>query len=319
MKAYLKWFYGYRNFGDELLLLGVIKRIFSNYEIKELVIESGDKTWLELRLKENLSIVKIDLSQIEVVPIQQHKYKIITHLTNFLALGKYKKYFKFFGWWEVLNTERKFPRNGRNIPLLHRYSVRNWQFVLLWGIWKSNTKSIVKLYKKLLPKAQKIVLREKSSYDIVDNFLKSQKIPQSNIELYHDFSLDILEIAKTQFSVNKKSSDYLLINVNSHIYNDETIQKIRKFCTQNPEIEKIFFPCDMSDDLTFFKSLQKEIPDLILFDRTKHSLIQTLSFLANAKSGIGARLHFLYPLKIFKVPFEAMVYKAKVQKMILSD
>ena len=39
MKIYLKGYYGYKNFGDELLLFGVIKEIFSRYSVEHLVID----------------------------------------------------------------------------------------------------------------------------------------------------------------------------------------------------------------------------------------------------------------------------------------
>jgi len=55
MKIYLKGYYGYKNFGDELLLFGVIKEIFSRYAIEHLVIEVGNhlriKKWIERNKK----------------------------------------------------------------------------------------------------------------------------------------------------------------------------------------------------------------------------------------------------------------------------
>lgn len=55
MKIYLKGYYGYKNFGDELLLFGVIKEIFSRYAVEHLVIEVGNhlriKKWIERNIK----------------------------------------------------------------------------------------------------------------------------------------------------------------------------------------------------------------------------------------------------------------------------
>ena len=47
MKGFLKGYYGYKNFGDELLLLGVISYITQQYALDELVIEAGDPIRLE--------------------------------------------------------------------------------------------------------------------------------------------------------------------------------------------------------------------------------------------------------------------------------
>ena len=55
MKIYLIGYYGYKNFGDELLLFGVIKEIFSRYAVEHLVIEVGNhlriKKWIERNKK----------------------------------------------------------------------------------------------------------------------------------------------------------------------------------------------------------------------------------------------------------------------------
>ena len=55
MKIYLKGYYGYKNFGDELMLFGVIKEIFSRYAVEHLVIEVGNhlriKKWIERNKK----------------------------------------------------------------------------------------------------------------------------------------------------------------------------------------------------------------------------------------------------------------------------
>ena len=55
MKIYLKGYYGYKNFGDELLLFGVIKEIFFRYAAEPLVLEVGNhlriKKWIERNKK----------------------------------------------------------------------------------------------------------------------------------------------------------------------------------------------------------------------------------------------------------------------------
>jgi hypothetical protein len=53
MEGYLRGYYGYRNFGDELLFFGVAKRLFAKYPLTKLFIEVGDKSWMEDRIWEN--------------------------------------------------------------------------------------------------------------------------------------------------------------------------------------------------------------------------------------------------------------------------
>jgi hypothetical protein len=118
--------------------------------------------------------------------------------------------------------------------------------------------------------------------------------------------------------VKHQESPYILINLNKKSRNPENIEIIRSFTKKYPDAKKIFFPCDIQDDLKLFSLLRAEIPELELFDWTKHSLMESLHLFFAAQAGIGARLHFLYPLKIFAIPFEAIVYSDKVRKLILN-
>ena len=57
MKIYLKGYYGYKNFGDELLLFGVIKEVFSRYAVEHLVIEVGNRLWMKKRIERNKKFI----------------------------------------------------------------------------------------------------------------------------------------------------------------------------------------------------------------------------------------------------------------------
>ncbi|HCY20443.1 TPA: hypothetical protein DIC40_00975 [Patescibacteria group bacterium] len=99
-QAYVRGYYGYKNFGDELLFFGVIDWIFSHYpEIQELVIEVNNKTWMEYRVKKNYQeyTSKEQYHKISFVEIKQHRWKYLTHIISLLGFGKYRSYFKFFG------------------------------------------------------------------------------------------------------------------------------------------------------------------------------------------------------------------------------
>lgn len=73
----------------------------------------------------------------------------------------------------------------------------------------------------------------------------------------------------------------------------------------------------MHDDVPLYETIQKHIPDIKIYDRTQYTLLETLALFYYTSGGIGARLHFLYPLKLMHKPLHPLVYKDKVRKLIL--
>lgn len=53
MKGYLRGYYGYKNFGDELLFFGVAKRLFAKYPLTKLFVEVADVDRMEDRVWAN--------------------------------------------------------------------------------------------------------------------------------------------------------------------------------------------------------------------------------------------------------------------------
>jgi len=311
MEGYLRGYYGYKNFGDELLFFWVVRRLFEKYPLSKLFVEVENASRMEDRVWENyqLLLTEKELKNIKFINAKQHTYKFITHLINFFGRGKYKKTFKFFGWWEVLSDERSFPHDGRNIPLLFNYSVKKWQFVLLGGIGKSRKSWTEKLYTYLLPKAEKIVVRDRDSLEI------AKRLNPENTVLHQDFAQEIIESSKPKAPSSKHK--YILININKQSADTENIQKIIDFCAGYPDHKKIFFPCDMNDDKHCFHIIKKYVPGLEMYDRTKHSLSGSLSLFYHADAGIWARLHFLLPLKLYEKPIQAIPYADKINKLII--
>lgn len=321
MEGYLRGYYGYKNFGDEILFFWVIKQLFAKYPLTKLFVEVGNKAWMDDRVRENYQwfLSEKELKNITFVDAKQHRLKIITHVINFLGRGKYKKVFKFFGWWEVLSDERPFPHDGRNIALLFNYSVRKWEFALLGWIGKISNSWTKKLYHHVLPKAEKIVVRDKESLAI------AKQLNPENTVLYQDFAQETILQRKNRDKENRErgkgegTSPYILININKHSVDKDNVQKIIEFCKRYPDHKKIFFPCDMNDDKFCFSYIQKYISDLEIYDWTKKSLEESLSLFYFADAGIWARLHFLLPLKLYKKPIVAIPYADKINKLIIND
>ena len=73
----------------------------------------------------------------------------------------------------------------------------------------------------------------------------------------------------------------------------------------------------MNDDKFCFSTIKKYISGLEMYDWTKHSLIESLSLFYHADGGIGARLHFLLPLRLYGKPIVAIPYADKINKLII--
>jgi polysaccharide pyruvyl transferase WcaK-like protein len=107
------------------------------------------------------------------------------------------------------------------------------------------------------------------------------------------------------------------VNLNSWVNNPENIQKIETFCQNHAKAKKIFFASDKHDDMLCFENIKKIIPEIEIYDRTQHSLLETFNVLKYSKWGIWSRLHFLLALQYFNKPIEAIIYADKVRKVIL--
>lgn len=136
-----------------------------------------------------------------------------------------------------------------------------------------------------------------------------------NTVLHQDFAQEIIEGAKQVASpIHGK---YILININKQSVDTENLRKIVGFCRQYPDHKKLFFPCDMNDDRHCFATIRHYVPELEMYDRTKHSLAESLALFRSADGGVGARLHFLLPLKLHDKPLVAIPYADKINKLII--
>lgn len=306
------------------------------YNPDEIVVEVWNIEWMQTWLNKNKEYLQdwiIDkLDFVENKEISKRFRQIL----SFFGINKYKKYFKVFGWGEVLDESRSFPHDGWNLVLLHHYSIRKWKFILVWWTGTNEKFRTKKLFKYILHRAQKIICREKISYErAIANWWK-------NAISYEDFSKEIFKdsslhsewrggviLNKTKWSeesinVNKDSSLYsqwqkknILINISPKYFNQNNIEKIKNFVWKySSDCKKIFFPADINIDKELFTAVRKSIPDLEIYDRTKHSLKDSIELFSTCISWIGSRLHFLYPLKIFGKDFESISDSDKVKKVI---
>jgi len=310
MDIYLKWFYWYKNFWDEVLLFWLLNYLQKEYNPNKIVIEVWDIEWIQSRFNKNKWYLQSGI--IDKVDFVENKEisRRFKQILSFFGINKYKKFFKVFGWWEVLDESRKFPHDGRNLVLIHNYSIRKWNFILVWWIGTNEKFRTKNLFKYILHKAKKIICREKISYErAIDNWWK-------NVISYEDFSKQIFQSFSSQNSSGWQK-DVILINISPKYFNKKNIEKIKSFVWKhNSDCKKIFFPADINIDKELFTEIRKSIPDLEIYDRTKHSLKDSIELFSSCKWWIWSRLHFLYPLKIFGKEFESISDSDKVVKVI---
>jgi polysaccharide pyruvyl transferase WcaK-like protein len=70
--------------------------------------------------------------------------------------------------------------------ILYRHDIRHRNFILTGGIGADHKTATKKMFKYLLQKTQKVICREKTSYE------RCQKYKTKSALLYQDFSKDIL-------------------------------------------------------------------------------------------------------------------------------
>lgn len=293
MIGLLKWYYGYKNFGDEVLLLGCIPYLFTHYQIDLLYIEAGDVVWLQNRLARHQHLLWSVYAAIQVVS------KHTTHL--------HKPDEVFFWWGEVLTDGRPFPYNGWNYMLLYPRYIISWKFHLLGGIWTPTSVFSRLLRSFLLQKAKTIVVREKRSYDIVCAYT-------NNVVLYHDFAEDVFSKIISTKSASINQSHSALINVNPYIWSTATKEKIVNYTSSYTHA--LYFPAEIGKDDQYFSELQHDIPFLIYYDWTQKSLQEVWTDLQVCSGAIAARLHVLRIAKLLGIPFEALVYQEKISTFL---
>lgn len=319
MHWFLKCYYGYKNWWDELLFFGVIDWIKNNTNVTNLTIEVGDKEWMQQWYQRHQTII----DDIGVVCTFVLKWDSCQLANDCLY---------FFGWGEVINDQdsytlpkkpskkqillsflsKFFTRSGWNYYLQYWKIIQKKQFFLLGGIWNPYKLTTKALYTIFLSKAKKIVTRDSTSQQIALSYNK-------NSVLYHDFSDYILERFRQDGNKERikfSPNSYILINTQEHSRSKNTIEKIIAFVQWHSNKIPVYFPCDAHSDTKYFTMLQSYIPWLQLYDRTQYSVYETLTLFANATAGIGSRLHFLYPLHSFGKQYTTTTTKDKVAKLL---
>lgn len=324
MKILIKWYYGYKNFGDEVILLSLLRWVEQALHPEQIFISAGNKDRLEHRIISHKKLVPTGiLDKIEVL----EKSKAIDHVRNICWINQNWDFIVFWGG-QVVDEERKFPHDGRNLPLLYKRYINTGKFALIGGLGTQNKEGTALLHKILLERAKIVLLREHFSTGIAEKILNvssSDKTLQNEAETYPkklkmvgDLSIPILKEFLNNAEKQQPPHDpYVLINLSPAVDLNTSIKKIKIFLTKYPKAHPIFFPAHLSEDLPLGKRLQEDIPSLEIIDWTSMGLDQALKLFYFAEAGIGERLHFLSTLKLFEKEYEVLEMSHKIQVNLL--
>lgn len=309
----MKWYYGYKNFWDELLALGVIRYLFENYPLEILYIEVENIDWFSTRLHRHKSLLWDALSKVKLIS-KSDKVSIIKH--SIFATATH-----LFLWWGEVFTPARWRFHGwRNLYILYRNSFIRHNVTLLWWVSKAKNRSFKLLYRLTLSNCDKIILREPTSYDyVVSNYAFKERVL-----LYQDFwhaLIDSLHVSKlTDNNTPSKTRPlcpYLVVNTNPHIDMSILTEKLSTL-TQDTNIDTIvYFPWDKVDTVYYdVLSTSFSTYNWTLFDWTKYDILTIIDLFQHATHWLWVRLHVLSMFQRFWIPYDFVVYQEKISKFL---
>lgn len=304
-EGYLKCYYGYKNFWDEILAFGVINWIFREYPtIQKLYIEVGDKERFDHRLSINSHYVEVDLCKLET--IQKNNYWGILRrwLCNPKAL-------KFFGWWEVFTEARGRLHWWRNYLLLFRSDFLRKNVVLLWWFWTPKKKWLDILYKWTVNNCQKVVVRESRSMRIVSSYLHNKNV---DLVKHDDFSTEVVKKRlnrQKQGANTVKKQNIVLWNLTPYRQLSSINDKSKLSVHVWWHCQHLFFPCGQEDVDTVWQL--KVISDsIVAYYRRDNDIDTTLTLMSTVSTAVGSRLHFLFVSYLLGVEVKPIAYQEKI-------
>lgn len=309
MHILVKGYYGFKNIGDELILFPLLSWIEENYHPDQISLMCWDPERIESWLLQHKEFFPPIFKKLTFLPKPTWR----EHLKDFLGLGK-KYDFYVFGGGQVVDESRKFPYNGRNLPLLYRRAINKRKFALVGGIGTQNKENTQLLQKILLKQAEVVILRDTFSLGLAEKELTEKEMEK--VYLVGDLTQHLLQESKKVFEEEKIKNTrdrYVLVNISPLCDFDKAVKKIKNFLRKFPDAQPIYFPASILDDMQYFSRLQEHIPPIELFDWTKAGIANTMKLFYFAEWGVGARLHFLYPLKFFGKRYEALHNSHKIQ------
>ena len=319
MHLLIKWYYGYKNLWDELIIFSLLNRVDERFNPDKISIECWDEKWLEnWILKHRDFLIPWIIRKLNFLPRPNWKEKIG------ICLWKKRNLYDFIilWWWEVVDESRSFLYRWWNLFFQYRRSIKHWKTAIVWWLWTNKKRWTKYLQEFLVKNANIIILRDQNSFELTKKILEqNEQNWEEKAEYDWDLTLSLLEEAKeifTEEKIKSKRDPYYLVNFSPLCKKEESFKLVRKFADTHKNIQPIYIACNKSEDEQFFRDIQEILPNCEIFDRTQANISETLKLFYFAQWGIWARLHFLYILKFFEKEFVKIHDSHKIQ-VNLSD
>lgn len=319
MHLLIKWYYGYKNLGDELIIFSLLNWADERFNPDKISIECWDEKWLEnWIIKHKAFLIPWILEKLNFLPRPNWKEKM--QLCLWMRRDLYD--FIILGWWEVVDESRSFLYRGWNLFFQYRRSIKQWLAAIVWWLGTNKKLWTSFLQEFFVKNSNIIILRDQNSFKLTKEILgRNWQNREDKAEYDGDLTLSLLEETKEIFAEEKiesKRDPYYLLNFSPLCDKEESFKLIRKFADSHKKMQPIYIACSEWEDKTFFDDIQEILPNCEYFDWTQANIVQTLKLFYFAQWGIGARLHFLYILKFFGKKFVQLHDSHKIQ-VNLSD
>lgn len=313
MHILIKGYYGYKNLGDELILFQLLNWMEDRFEPEEISIESWDSVRLENWIIQHKSfLIPWIIWKLNFLSKPSRKEKIA------LCLWKRRWLYDLivFGWGEVVDESRSFLYRWWNLYFQYKLDIKQWNTVLVWWLGTNNKFWTKYLQNFLVKYARFILLRDQNSFELAKNILsKVWENWEEKSEYDWDLTLSLLTEANDIFKTGKIKSDrtsYYLINLSPLCDLDESLKVVKEFADSHKKLQPVYIACNKLEDEKFFEKVQEILPNCEYFDWTQNHIVDILKLFYFAKSGLWARLHFLYILKFFNKNFVAVHSSHKI-------
>jgi len=319
MHLLIKWYYGYKNLWDELIIFSLLNWVDERFIPNKISIECWDEKRLEeWILKHRDFLIPWIIKKLNFLPRPNWKEKIQ------ICLWMKRNFYDFIilWWWEVVDESRSFLYRWWNLFFQYGRSIKQWLTAIVGGLWTNEKLWTLFLQNFLVKNSNIIILRDQSSFELAKKILEQDgQSWEEKTEYDWDLTLSLLEEAKSIFTEEKiksKRDPYYLINFSPLCNKEKSFKLIRKFADSHKNMQPIYIACNKSEDEKFFEDIQEILPNCEYFDRTQANIAGILRLFYFAEWGIWARLHFLYILKFFEKEFVKLHNSHKIQ-VNLSD